>query len=94
MAVVQASSCDSDSTPSLGTSTRQECGPKKQQQKKEKKSLLLASIQICCNRQDKKERTRNKEEKKKTKEKKKVALNDKRLNLEEHVTSKTEEVLI
>ena len=37
VAVVKASSCSSDSTPSLGTSMCYGCGPKKQKKKKIKK---------------------------------------------------------
>ena len=40
--VAQASSCSSDSTPSLGTSMCHGCGPKKQ--KKEKKSFSISLI--------------------------------------------------
>ena len=37
VAVVETSSCSSDSTPSLGTSICSRCGPKKQKKKKKKK---------------------------------------------------------
>ena len=39
VAVVQAGSCTSDSTPSLGTSMCCRCHPKKQKRKKEKESM-------------------------------------------------------
>ena len=38
MAVAQAGSCSSNSTPSLGTSICSRCGPKKQKQKQNKKT--------------------------------------------------------
>ena len=39
MAVVQASSCSSDSTPSLGPSIRCGCDPKKAKKKEEKRGI-------------------------------------------------------
>ena len=45
-AVVQASSCSSNSTPSLGTSMRCTCGPKKQKRKKETKGVETTTPQI------------------------------------------------
>ena len=43
VAVVQASSCSSDLTPSLGTSLYCRCSPKKKKEKKKKGTLAAAS---------------------------------------------------
>ena len=45
-AVVQAGSCSSDLTPSLGTSICRGCGPKKTK-KKVSTSLLVVKISMC-----------------------------------------------
>ena len=42
MAVVQAGSCSSDLTPSLGTSICHRCGPKKKQKERKKTPFQLA----------------------------------------------------
>ena len=51
VAVVEASSYSSDSTPGLGTSICHECGPKNRKKKKRKKEIIhpvlgLTEIQI------------------------------------------------
>ena len=48
MAVVQASICSPDSTPSLGISTCHRYGPKKKKKKKEKKKGLNIGLALSC----------------------------------------------
>ena len=48
VAVVQAGSCSSDSTPSLGTSVCHGCGPKKIKKKKEDTSPDFREFSSCC----------------------------------------------
>ena len=51
VAVVQASSCSSISTPSLGTCVCYECSPTKIKKKKKKKKLQKETKQTFCERQ-------------------------------------------
>ena len=48
MAVAEAGSCSSDSTPSMGTSICHGCVPKKKKKKKKKTKLGLLKLDLIC----------------------------------------------
>ena len=50
MAVVQISSCSSNSTLSLGTSVWHRCGPKKQKNKSENVPEIEGSMSLCVDK--------------------------------------------
>ena len=49
LAVVEAGSCLSDSTPSLGSSVRYTCSPKKKKKKKKRSSRIILQFFRCDN---------------------------------------------